>query len=756
MGYPFQPWEQCLHALTDARLEVLKSWRNFPTEYNQLFRQVGLIGAYGDGFALPVFDQSGQYRRAQVFLPDRSEGWIKRYSEPNGIPVSALTIGALSQAQLIHVLESTWDAFSLAILCQWSPKKNMAFIATRGVSLSKKLVGLLPASAQIIIWPQRDECLEKWRDQPPEKHPSRRWLEAVLKIVGRESCVAWLPEGTKDHNDWLRQGATWKDVQSAIGWAQTIDEATTFSPNGDSPSPRTDDKPQLILPTGPTEYIETAATLFPVLAAQQRYFVRGGAIVEITFKKILTDKRAHDVFQLLEPDSLRSRIEYSFRCCAWREKDNRFKLKEARCSYDAAKVLLKTDEAKKILPHVATLAAAPVLTGERGKLRILYKGFHDVNDGIYVVNDSAAILVPPLKEAVALIVSLLADYEFVTEADRARAVASFISPALHFGKLLDCDYPLDLAEADRSQSGKTYRQKLVSAVYSEQPYIIAKREGGVGSFDESVSTALIAGSPFILIDNYRGHFESQLVESCLRGAGDVNARIPHRGEIQVPVTHINWQLSSNGLDATRDFMNRSIITRICKQPPNFKYQRFPEGDLLAHVRANQAKYLGAIFAVVMEWDRRGRLRSDENGHDFLEWTQTLDWFVQEIFDLEPLVNGHTEEVLRVSDRALTWLRFVALAVEKDKRLDEGLTASEIADICQGHGIEMPGVRTFANLDQCAMYAGSLLGRVFREASEIFIDRYKIRREGREEYLADYRKMRTKFYHWFKKRSNEPK
>jgi hypothetical protein len=81
---------------------------------------------------------------------------------------------------------------------------------------------------------------------------------------------------------------------------------------------------------------------------------------------------------------------------------------------------------------------------------------------------------------------LLSDFDFVTASDKSRAVASFIAPALRFGRLIGADFPLDLAEADESQSGKTYRQKVACAIYGEKPYVIARRENGVGSLDESI------------------------------------------------------------------------------------------------------------------------------------------------------------------------------------------------------------------------------------------------------------------------------
>jgi len=151
----------------------------------------------------------------------------------------------------------------------------------------------------------------------------------------------------------------------------------------------------------------------------------------------------------------------------------------------------------------------------------------------------------------------------------------------------------------------------------------------------------------------------------LRGTGTAPARIPHRGEVQVSTAHINWQLSSNGLEATGDFVNRAVITRISKRPVEYK-----EGDVLAHVKANQSKYLGAVFRIIKEWFDSGCERSDENRHDFTEWSQPLDWIVQGIFGLAPVLDGHVEELLRVSDPTLSWLRRVAIDIEREGRLDK--------------------------------------------------------------------------------------
>jgi hypothetical protein len=515
----------------------------------------------------------------------------------------------------------------------------------------------------------------------------------------------------------------------------------------------TQNKEALILPCGPVPYIECASNLFPVLAQRYRYFVRGQFISEIAYKKPMKDKQLHDVFQPLEADAFRSRLEKDFDLLIWRKELGQLVLKPALCTLDSARVLLKSDEAIQYLPAVATLSALPVLTAIDGVLHILTRGYHDVHGGIYVTHGEGELILPDLASALALILDAIKDFDFLSPSDKSRCVASFLSPALHAGHLLgEVDYPIDIGEADKPQAGKTFRFKLINAIYGETPYIISNRRGGVGSLDESISSALVSGLPVILFENFRGFMDSPLLETCLRGVGIAPARIPHRGEVQLPTTHINWQLSSNGIEATRDLGNRSIIVRIAKHASDFQFAQYPEGNILPHIKANQLQYLGAVFRVIQEWWEHGRKRSKENRHDFTEWVQTLDWIVQEICGLAPLLEGHTEAILRVSDPALSWLRQVALAVEEQSRLSEALLAREIIDICQALGIEVPGFRGFIGSEQLLMHVGKILGRIFREESETKIDRYQIRKDSRKEHRpleagGDF----FKHYYWFEKR-----
>jgi hypothetical protein len=91
-------------------------------------------------------------------------------------------------------------------------------------------------------------------------------------------------------------------------------------------------------------------------------------------------------------------------------------------------------------------------------------------------------------------------------------------------------------------------------------------------------------------------------------------------------------------------------------------------------------------------------------------------------------------------------------VDHSNRLEEELSASEIADICQGKGIELPGVRTIINSDQLVMFAGRLMGRLFSDSDQCAIDRYDIKRISRPFYNSDYKKTVTKHFYMVERRA----
>jgi Bifunctional DNA primase/polymerase, N-terminal len=573
----------------------------------------------------------------------------------------------------------------------------------------------------------------------------------------------WRDHGTGDHGDSFDffQRATSQDAKSAfvgfvtlagLGLSNELRSAPKKKSAAAVPTP-TDARPMLILPSATVEFQECARNCFPALAKTDKYFVRGHSVVELVHTK-----EAGVTMTELTATALTCRLEEHFTLFKWIVgRDGDLVLKPSRCSIDSATRLLCTTSAM-ALPPLELIVNFPVFTERDGQLEILQKGYHNVFGGIYVLRNREITEIP-IHEAVEHLLRLFDDYDFVSGADRSRAMAMTFSPAFRCGRLIVDDFPMDLGEADRSQSGKTYRQKFTAALYGERPYVLNKgqdHERGVGSMSEQVSAALLSGRLFLMMENIRGKVDCPILESALRGVETVMCRIAYARGVQVSTENVCWMLSSNRAEASPDLANRSIITQIRKRPEGYAYKTYADGlDLLGHIKANTDFYLSCIYSVIKYWHDKGKPHTSDTRHDFRRWCQTMDWIVQNVFSLPPLLDGHREEQNRLNNPALTWIREVALIVELDARLGEGLRPNEISDICENHGLAIPGAERLSDATQINMQTGRLLKRAFARNPEILVSGFRITRQTFEEYDPQMRCKITKHFHQFERLISGP-
>jgi hypothetical protein len=472
----------------------------------------------------------------------------------------------------------------------------------------------------------------------------------------------------------------------------------------------------IILPSGDVTLSDTAKVLFGRIARSQRLFYRGGSIVEL-----VSNDAGEITISVLRPSAARSRFEKYGRCLKWVTHHNSLQsvLKPVpTIPKDLAEALLDSEEARKFLPKISGLLNCPIaVESANHDLRVIPPGY-DKLTGLLITGGET----PPhvdTKNAVASLIGLFGDFDFSTQEDRSRAIASALTPALKAGGHLRDMVPADVAEADQSQSGKTYRQKLNAALYNERASMVTCKSGGVGSIDETFNEQLVKGRPFILFDNFRGAFDSRHLEAFLTCDGLFSARVPHRGSIDIDSHRFFIGFTSNGVDLKPDMANRSNIISIRKRQPGFEFRQFesPSGnvDLLEHIRLNQAYFLGCVFSVIEEWIHRGKQRTNETRHDRREWCQTLDWIVQHIFALAPLMGGHREAQRRVSSPELVFVRKLCLAVQRNDRLNERLKAVDLLELCEVSDLEVPGASLERRDDDeyCLKILGAILGRVFR-------------------------------------------
>jgi VirE N-terminal domain len=575
------------------------------------------------------------------------------------------------------------------------------------------------------------------------------WLKitnSVWKALGIDAGTAilqeWAPE--KREGDYAKHAKTpLADITEgtlffhaqANGWcppsppssAVTSRDVTSPTAKPTSTPPDKNAIPDHIfpVPNGDITNELAARHIFTLIAPTNRLFSRNTTIHEVIIE--------HNEPRLEPVKSTRfaSLIEEFGQRVMIREKreDGTPRWRAKLMAANHCEVLLQTTAARDTLPRIQQITGSPVLAWTNDGPQLLSYGWSPHAGGTYVTGRQKIPTIS-IDEAMSILFDeVLIDIDFASAGDAARAAASFISPALKIGRWIDDDFPIDVAEADQSQAGKSYRHKLIAAVFGEIPYTITNATGGVGSLDERIGGALIAGRPIVTLENIRGRIDSQILESAIRGQSRVTART-FRACVEVETAPFLWQLSTNGTELTKDLANRAVITRIRKQAPGYIYHSYPEGEILHHIRAHQPRYLAAIHAILRAWGDAGRPRTAETRHDFRGWVRSLDWIVQNILGLTPLMEDHQEQQQRTANPKLQWLRDVLramLATELTPLL--AVTASDLVSASEEHDLPVPGRRRDSE-EKPESQVGRILAKLYKDANaeQIIVDGIALSRQ----------------------------
>ena len=592
-----------------------------------------------------------------------------------------------------------------SLLAVLSPDRSYNGDAIQGQAAWLQLGFALAYLEQVWGWECARGLFDHWSQSCPDRYncgkvSGRAAIDQLfasydpLRPDHHRTTIATLIKAAQDEGGWV-----WPEPDRTADPAAALAAARTRAGATQATLDRL--KGTLILPSDHFNYDQAATNIFQAIAPTLKWFYRNGVLVEWSDQAGLV---------ILTPEMFVSRLDKFGVVLKHKAGKSGAFLAEARCGVETAKILMASEAARRYLPHLAIVSANPVLTPQGA---VLGHGYHPEQGGV-LVTGTTIIPQVPLATAVAALVTLLVDFNFVTAGDRARAIAAIISPALAIGGMLPHPPGVDYAEADQSQAGKGYRHELVRAIYGIVGKVLAKRQGGVGSLDEDLSAALLAGELFIVIDNVRGTINSAFLESILTNTGLQNVRVPHRPQVDVDAKRVSFQISSNGMEATPDLANRVSVCRILKQPSGYRYHAWPEGSLIDHVRAQQAFYLGCVYAIVGEWISQGRPGLPCQ-HDRKAWAEPLNWIVQTLFGCGDLMAGHEAAKRQFGDPATSWLRQLALRLQADDRLGEVYTTQELAEVAIAEDLRIPGAQDWGDRNPLvlARRVGALMKAVFQ-------------------------------------------
>jgi len=563
-----------------------------------------------------------------------------------------------------------------------------------------------------------DEILKALAVIPPEKLDYSTWYRIGMALHSWDA-----DKGFATWDEWSQQDSRYDGGEMPGKWAsfctseippayvQTVAVKYGYRP-------KTKDGRTIVIVGG--RLTDTAKDLGKAMADAGKYYRRGGTLAAY--------ERQDGKAGIYPVSANRARSEFEAVASIYRQTD-KGELKTAVISKTDAEAVTEAKAFAEQIPVIDIVSPVAVLT-EDGNAHDGYVP----EKRVYALRDA-----PPemnLPEAKTLLFGVLTDFDFVTEADGSRALAGMFSPALVFSGLLDGRAPIDLTEADASQSGKGYRNKLTAAIYGERVHAINQTgKRGVGSLDEALDTRIVQGHAMISIDNVRGKIDSPKMETMLT-EDSYFARCPYSAGIGIDPRRYVIQMTSNQAEVTRDLANRSSIVNIRKRPSDYKYRQYPEGDILSHIRANQEHYLGAVFAVVRKWLKAGKPTCQTAVNTaFGKWWGVMDYICGDILGVELPSKNIGEVHRRISDPTLAFLRQVCIHAEKQEQLNRPLLTAKLLAVVETADLELPVKFKYdfdADFDKLCQALGRMLGKIFRQSDSLELDGYLIERGTTED------------------------
>jgi hypothetical protein len=455
----------------------------------------------------------------------------------------------------------------------------------------------------------------------------------------------------------------------------------------------------LVLPDGIVTRDQTAEELYSRIASEETIFCRSGVlIVEISKVKNKHCEEELRIFNI-NKNSAVSRFENYGQFCQKRvtyEVDPKTNVRKKVVSFPPKKLgtsdaeeLLNTKAARDLLPPLENIVQCPIILSDKDRnARILSTGYYQ--DMATYIHYDKELKEVPVAEAVKAIESLGEDYKFVSEGDRMRFFAALLTPALlHGGHIEDYQTPVIVADATKRGSGKTELAKAIAKVYNAVPYSVAKKAGGVGSWDESLNTGLAQGENYLLLDNLRGKLDSQFLESFVTSKEKTPVRVPGQAEVIVDARNTVVFATSNGFQATADLADRALFINIQKQPDGYE---FKTGSLITRIQKSQGYYLSCVFSILEEWIKRGSPKTDTTEHRMRYWARSVESILHEFFGYEQsLFEGHKETQSVASNSKLMYVLNLANLLEKENKLGKYLRAIQLGEIGSSEGVFPPGL-----------------------------------------------------------------
>jgi hypothetical protein len=315
------------------------------------------------------------------------------------------------------------------------------------------------------------------------------------------------------------------------------------------------------------------------------------------------------------------------------------------------------------LPVLSRVVEAPAFAPDGSLCR--EPGYNPVGKTYYV--PAAGFEIPELSPQPAaeeleqardlITLDLLGDFPFVSESEKAHAVAAAIGPFVR--NLIDGPTPLHSFEAPSPGTGKTLLVELLTIPALGRP-VSAMTEGrDEDEWRKRLFAKLRSAPSVLLLDNIKRRLESGALASAITAYPLWEDRLLGVSEIvRVPVRCI-WLVTGNNPALSSEMTRRTVRIRLDAQVDRpWLREGFRHQDIRGWAVANRGRLVWALLTLIQAWIAAGRPEGRRTLGMFERWAKVIGG----ILDVAavPGFLGNLEDFYERSDAdGESWRTFVA-------------------------------------------------------------------------------------------------
>lgn len=284
---------------------------------------------------------------------------------------------------------------------------------------------------------------------------------------------------------------------------------------------------------------------------------------------------------------------------------------------------------------------------------------------------AAGLTVPEIPEVVTshdvehaldFIDSAIGDFPFADKASKANCIAALMTAVVR--STIEGPTPLAIIDAPQAGTGKSLLAEVVGIVATGRSTenFSAPKDGE--EWRKKITTALVAGSSLVVVDNVNGRLDSDALCIALTSRTIADRIFGTFNKISLPV-RCSWLATGNNVQVGGDMPRRCYWIRLnAKHSQPFRRTGFRHENLCQWVRTNRGELIAALLTIAQYWFQQGqpKPKSVKPLGSFEEWCISIGGML-ELANVEGFLANSDLMFEQVDSDARRWEGFLLVLHE---------------------------------------------------------------------------------------------